>query len=94
MWQGLFGVISLIGEVLVEIKASRRAKSKAVLADKLAKTRQPIAMEWIKDLPSQSEYQQADEVLPDVRKLYDGKDRGVLESPVSGKTQKVVSDES
>ena len=38
MWQGPYGVISLIGEVLIENKASRRAKSKVVHADKLAKT--------------------------------------------------------
>ena len=101
MWQGPYGVVSLIGEVLVGIKASRRSKSKVVHADELAVTRKPISMDWIKDLPSKLEYQFTDDVLPDVRRLYDGKSKGVIESskievntPILGKIQKVILDES
>ena len=84
MWHGPFGVVKILGEVLVEIKASRRAKSRVVHANKLALTRQHVEMEWIKTLPSKMEHQFSDEVLSDIRKLYKNEAKVSKRSLVNG----------
>ena len=48
MWHGPYGIVTLIEEVLAEIKQSKRSKSTVVHLDTLAHTKKPIVMDWIK----------------------------------------------
>ena len=70
-WQGPYAITNLIGGVLAEIKQSRRSKARIVHVDKLAHTKTPIDMSWVKSLPAKNEFKSSDEVLLDIRKLFE-----------------------
>ena len=63
MWQGPYGIVNLIGEVLAEIRSGKRNKSRIVHVDKLALTRRPIHFKWIKELPKKREAKGSDEAF-------------------------------
>jgi hypothetical protein len=59
-WDGPYAIVKVLGDVLCEIKLSRRGKSRIVHVDKLVATRIPVAFNWVHILSKGRK-----EVLPD-----------------------------
>ena len=93
MWQGPYGIVNLIGEVLAEIRSGKRNKSRIVHVDKLALTRRPIHFKWIKELPKKREAKGADEVLVDVKHLYKDEAKDKDEKSLATESQDVVTED-
>ena len=92
-WEGPYAVVSLIGPVIAEIRRSRRAKSKVIHVDKLAHTKIPIDMSWVRSLPTKMEAKLSDDNLQGVKKLFD-ENQPVISDNNQNNNQSYLPDES
>ena len=81
-WEGPYAIVRILGDVLYEIQASRRSKSKIVHVDKLAATKQTYDTSWVSALPQRKkEQEKAEEILTDLSKMFEraaDRDEGVV----------------